>query len=62
MTFGKELVQSAKEALAIAEGRVEPAAVYVPETVDVATIRERPQRSQSVSAKRRSLTPDTTKK
>lgn len=30
MTFGKELIQSAKEALAIAEGRAEPA-VMTPE-------------------------------
>jgi len=40
MTVGKELIQSANEALAIAEGRAEPAAVFVPETVDVAAVRK----------------------
>lgn len=35
MTFAKELIQSANEALAIAEGRAEPAAVLAPETIDV---------------------------
>lgn len=39
MTFGKELIQSANEALAIAEGRVEPAAVVVPDSIDIAAIR-----------------------
>lgn len=41
MTLGKELIQSANEALAIAEGRAEPAAVFVPESIDVAAIRKR---------------------
>jgi len=36
MTFGEELIQSAKEALAIAEGHAKPAAVFVPETIEVA--------------------------
>lgn len=36
MTFGKELLQSAKEALAIAEGRTKPAAVLTVEKTDVA--------------------------
>lgn len=40
MTFGKELIQSAKEALAIAKGQAKPAAVFVPETIDVAAIRK----------------------
>lgn len=31
MTFAKELIQSVNEALAIAKGRAEPAAVFVPE-------------------------------
>jgi len=35
MTFAKELIQSANEALAIAEGRAQPAAVFAPETIDV---------------------------
>ena len=47
MTFGKELIQSAHEALAIAEGTLEPGAVYVPETIDVAAIRKRQNLSQA---------------
>lgn len=58
MTFGKELVQSAEEALAIAEGRVEPAAVYVSASIDVVAIRERLQRWQSVSVEPHSLSHD----
>lgn len=38
MSFGRELIQSAKEALAIAKGESEPAGIYVPEAVDGATI------------------------
>lgn len=41
MAFAKELIQSANEALAIAEGRAQPAAVFAPETVDVAEHRDR---------------------
>jgi len=52
MTFAKELIQSANEALAIAEGRAEPAAVFVPETVDVAAISKNQKLSQTKSAKR----------
>ena len=52
MTFGKELIQSAEQALAIAKGRAEPAAVFSPETVDVAAIRKRQKISQSDFAKR----------
>lgn len=33
MSFGEELIQSATEALAIARGEAQPAAVYPPETV-----------------------------
>jgi len=40
MTFGKELIQSIKEAMAIAEDRANPAAIFVSETIDVATIRK----------------------
>lgn len=36
MSFGEELIHSAKDALAIARGEIEPAGVFVPETVDVA--------------------------
>ena len=55
MTFGKELIQSANEALAIAEGRVEPAAIFVPESVDVAAIRKRLKLSRVEFAKRYGL-------
>ena len=55
MTFGKELIQSANEALAIAEGRAEPAAVFVPESIDVAGIRKRLKLSQVEFAKRYGL-------
>jgi len=39
MSFGKELVESAREALAIAEGKLEPARTYIPKAIDVAAIR-----------------------
>ncbi|TCQ14985.1 NadS family protein [Rhizobium sp. PP-CC-3G-465] len=61
MTFGKELIQSAEEALAIAEGRAEPAAVFVPETIDVAAIRKRQKLSQVAFAKRYGLPTGTIK-
>lgn len=61
MTFGKELIQSAEEALAIAEGSMEPAAVFVPETVDVAAIRKRQKLSQAAFAKRYGLSAGTIK-
>ncbi len=61
MTFGQELIQSAKEALAIAEGREEPAAVFVPETIDVAAIRKRQKLSQIAFAKRYGLPAGTIK-
>lgn len=50
MSFGKELLQSANEALEIAKGDAEPASVYVPETVDVAAIRKRQKLSQAAFA------------
>ncbi|MEN5279394.1 NadS family protein [Brucella sp. TWI432] len=59
MTFAKELIQSANEALAIAEGRVEPAAVFVPETIDVAAIRKSQNLSQTAFAKRYGLSAGT---
>jgi putative transcriptional regulator len=61
MTFGKELIESAEEALAIAEGRTEPAAVFVPETIDVAAIRKRQKLSQAAFAKRYGLPAGTIK-
>ena len=60
-TFGKELIQSAEEALAIAEGREEPAAVFVPETIDIAAIRKRQKLSQAAFAKRYGLPAGTVK-
>ncbi len=61
MTFGKELIQSANEALAIAEGSAEPAAVFVPESIDVAAIRKRLKLSQAEFAKRYGLSAGTIK-
>lgn len=61
MTFGNELIQSANEALAIAEGRAEPAAVFVPKTIDVAAIRKRQNLSQAGFAKRYGLSAGTIK-
>lgn len=61
MSFGKELIQSAEEALAIAEGRAEPAAVFVPETIDVAAIRKRLKLSQAEFARRYGLPTGTIK-
>ena len=55
MTFGKELIQSANEAVAIAEGRAKPAAVFVPESIDVAAMRKRLKLSQAKFAKRYGL-------
>lgn len=46
MSFGKELIRSANEALEIAKGNMEPAGVYVPESVDVAAIRKKHKLSQ----------------
>jgi putative transcriptional regulator len=50
--FGRELVQSAKEALAIAQGAAEPAGTYVPYDVDVAAIRKKLGLSQARFAAR----------
>lgn len=52
MTLAKELIQSANEALAIAEGRAEPAAVFVPETIDVVAICKNQNLSQTKFSKR----------
>jgi putative transcriptional regulator len=61
MTFGRELIESAEEALAIAEGRREPTAVFVPETIDIAAIRKRQKLSQAAFAKRYGLPAGTIK-
>ena len=51
-TFGQELIASAREALAIAEGEAEPSRVFAPPDVDVAAIRKRTGLSQDRFAKR----------
>jgi putative transcriptional regulator len=38
MTFGEELIQSAREALAIAQGKAEPAAITASKTANGAAI------------------------
>jgi putative transcriptional regulator len=50
--FGKELLESAREAVAISEGRVEPAGTIEFETIDVAAIRKRLDLSQAEFAER----------
>ena len=54
-TFGKDLIKSANEALAIAKGEAEPAGIYVPESVDVAAIRKKQKLSQEAFADRYGL-------
>ena len=44
--FGDRLVESARQALAIAKGEAQPAGIFVPETVDVAAIRKKLRLSQ----------------
>jgi len=61
MTFGKELIQSAKEALAIAVDQAKPVAIFVPETIDVANIRKSQKLSQAEFAKHYDLSADTIK-
>ena len=55
MSFAKELLQSATEALEIAEGKREAPKVYVPEAVDVAAIRKAQGLSQTGFAERYGL-------
>lgn len=50
--FGEELIESAREALAIAEGRIEPARIIRPEAIDVAAIRKDLKLSQGKFAAR----------
>jgi len=52
MVFGQELIESAREALAIAEGISQPGAVFTPESIDVATLRKSLGLSQSRFAER----------
>lgn len=51
-TFGQDLIASAREALAIAEGEAEPGRAFTPPEVDVAAIRKRAGLSQDRFAKR----------
>lgn len=55
MSFGGSLIKSANEALSIAKGEMEPGAVFIPKTVDVAAIRKRLKLSQAAFAKRYGL-------
>lgn len=50
--FGKELLESAREAVAVSEGRLEPAGTLEFERIDVAAIRKRLDLSQAEFAKR----------
>jgi putative transcriptional regulator len=50
--FGRDLIEGAREALAIARGEAEPARVVLPERIDVAAIRKRVGASQEEFAKR----------
>jgi putative transcriptional regulator len=51
-TFGKELIESAGEALAIAEARLAPAKIITPEVIDVVAIRKGLHLSQDKFAAR----------
>lgn len=57
--FGKELLESAREALAIARGELEPPRVYVSEGPDIAAIRKRLKLSQDRFARTFGLSPAT---
>ena len=56
-TFGRDLIQSAREALAIAKGEAEPPRAFVPPPVDVAAIRKRLGLSQDRFARRYGFSP-----
>lgn len=57
--LGERLIKSAREAVAIAEGRMEPARVIAPADIDVAGIRKRQNLSQAKFAERYRLSPAT---
>ena len=57
--FGQELIESASEALAIAQGKAKPARAINVETVDVAAIRKRLGLSQDAFAKKFGLVAST---
>jgi len=50
--FGRDLIEGAREALAIAKGEAEPARVVSPERIDVAALRKRLGLSQQAFATR----------
>lgn len=51
-TFGRDLIESANEALAIAKGEAMPARAFVPADIDVKGIRKRLGLSQAAFAAR----------
>ncbi len=55
MSFAGDLIQSAREAAAIARGEAEPAGIFIPDRVDVAEIRKKQGLSQAVFAARYGL-------
>lgn len=57
--LGQELLESANEALAIAEGTAKPARTITVETIDVAAIRKRLGLSQDAFARKFGLSPAT---
>lgn len=56
-TFGRELIESANEALAIAKGEASPARAFVPADIDVKAIRKRLGLSQAAFAARFGFSP-----
>ncbi|MBT9288308.1 helix-turn-helix domain-containing protein [Prosthecodimorpha staleyi] len=57
--FGETLVEAAREALAVAEGRAEPARIVTVEDIDVKAIRLRLKMSQDAFAAEFGLSPAT---
>ena len=59
MSFAEDLIQSAKEAVAVASGGTEPAGIFISDRVDVAAVRGEQGLSQTVFATRYGLPPGT---
>lgn len=57
--FGETLIEAAREALAVAEGRAEPARIVTVEDIDVKAIRTRLRMSQAAFAAEFGLSPAT---
>jgi len=55
--LGARLIESAKQARAIARGEAEPARAFIPQEIDVAAIRKRTGLSQEKFAQRFGLPP-----